>query len=303
MAQALRSAVSGGAASATYYDQVDNIPTMRAGGQPIILPAPTPQYNTAATAFQQPNTMPPVAGWENGGNQYPSYANYGQQPGAYGNYSTPAGPYAPQQRKRSPIWWVIGVLVALILITSGVFAAVQINKNNTGTGATATQVPTTQANTPAPTATTQPTATKQPTPSPTATKQPTPSPTATKQPAPTTVPAGQQIYAATTPDCNNSGGGTWASLGNAQITCPAQGTKISNTAQAAGLQGIFLTTIPNQGTYPADYEIKVQLQQNTTPTSDFGVSFRSQASTQNGTYSLLIHPDGTWGIYLLQQWA
>jgi serine/threonine protein kinase len=297
MAVALRNAISGNASSATYYDHIDNAPTMRAGGQSVILPPPVPQYNTAATGFQQPNTMAPNGGWDNNANQYPSYANYNQQPGAYGNY---AAPQAPQQPKRQSLWWVVAVLVALILITSGVFAAVQLNKNNTG--AVLTPVPaTTPANgsTPATTATTQPTATPKPTPSPTATTQPTPSPTATQQPSPTAVTPGQ-IYGATTPGANcDNGGGTWAPFGNPTITCQQgqQRTRISSTAQTQILDGMFLTNLP-QGAYPNDYEIKVKLQQSQASSTDFGVYFRNQPGTQKGTYSFLIHADGSWGAYV-----
>ena len=61
---------------------------------------------------------------------------------------------------------------------------------------------------------------------------------------------------------------------------------------------MFLTNIPNQGTYPTDYEIKVQLQQVVTSSTDFGVYFRNQPGTQKGTYSFLIHADGSWGAYV-----
>ena len=292
MAQDLRRAITGGATSAAYYDQIDNAPTVRAGGQPIVLPPPVPSYNTAATQFQQSNPISPVPGWENNANQYPSYAGYNPQTGGYGNYATP---YAPQQQKRSPLWWVVAFLVALILITGGVFAAIQLNKGNSGT-ATPPQS-TASANTPATTATPQPTATRQPTPTPTATQQATPSPTATRQP--TNVPAGQQLYAATTPgqNCDN-GGATWTTFGNPQIICLPQRTRITNTAQTKTLQGIFLSNIPGQGTYPTDYEIKVQLQQGKLSSSDFGVYFRNQPGNQRGTYSFLIHPDGSWGSYI-----
>jgi serine/threonine protein kinase len=300
MAVALRNAISGNASSATYYDHIDNAPTMRAGGQSVILPPPVPQYNTAATGFQQPNTMAPNGGWDNNANQYPSYAGYNQQPGVYGNYATPAGPYAPQQPKRQSLWWVVAVLVALILITSGVFAAVQLNKDNTGAAITPGATAPANGNTPATTATAQPTATQRPTPSPTATQQPTPSPTATQQPSPTAMPAGQ-LYAATTPGANcDNGGGTWTPFGNPTITCQKglQRTKISNMAQTQTLEGLFLTNIPNQNTYPADYEIKVQLQQALTSSTDFGVYFRNQPGTQKGTYSFIIMADGSWGAFV-----
>ncbi len=298
MAVALRNAISGNTSSATYYDHIDNAPTMRAGGQPIILPPPVPQYNTAATGFQQPNTMAPNGGWDNNANQYPSYASYNQQPGAYGNYATPPGQYAPPQPKKQSLWWVVAVLLALLLISSGVFAAVQFNKNNTAT----TPSPTAPANgnTPAATATTQPTATKQPTATPTATQQPTPSPTATQQPSPTAVPPPGQIYATIAPGAAcDAAGGTWAPFGNPVILCQKaqQRTRISSTAPTQVLEGIFLTNIP-QGTYPADYEIKAQLQQSLATSTDFGVYFRNQPGTQRGTYSFLINPDGTWGAFV-----
>ncbi len=298
MAVALRNAISGNASSATYYDHIENAPTMRAGGQSVVLPPPVPQYNTAATGFQQPNTMLPNGGWDNNANQYPSYAGYNPQAGAYGNYATPAGPYTPQQPKRQSLWWVVAVLVALILISSGVFAAVQFGKGNTAASSTPTTTTVANANTPGTTATVQPTATQKPTPSPTATQQPTPSPTATQQASPTAVTAGQP-YTATTPgpNCDN-GGGTWTLFGNPLVTCQKilQRTKISNTAPAATLEGMFLTNIPNQGTYPTDYEIKVQLQQTAASSTDVGVYFRNQPGTQKGTYSFLIHADGSWSV-------
>jgi serine/threonine protein kinase len=307
MAQALRSAITSNPSSSTYYDQIDNVPTMRAGGQSAILPPPTPQYNTAATAFQPPNTMTPTPDWNNNANQYPSYANYGtQQPGVYANTGAPAGLYPPQQAKKqqSP-WWIVGVLVALIVIVFGVFAAIQFNKDNnnsaatTGTPSTTQQQTVTTGNTPTATTALSPTATTQATPSPTATTQATPSPTATTQASPTTVVGGQQLYTTTTPGPNcDQAGGTWTASNTLQITCPAQSTRISNPAQAQSLEGIFLTAIPNQTTYPADYEIKVLLQQGLTSSSDFGVYFRNQPGNQLGSYSFLIHSDGSWGAYV-----
>ncbi len=297
MAQALRSAITGGASSAAYYDY--DQPTMRAGGQSGILPPPTPHYNTAATAFQQPNTMTPAPGWDNNANQYPSYANYGAQPGIYPNSAPPTGPYAPpQQPKKQSPWWIVGVLVALIVIVFGVFAAIQFKGNST-TGTTPPAQTSTTGN--APTATTAPTsaATATTAPSPTATTQPSPTPTVTTKPSPTAVPAGQPLYTTNTPGPNcDTVGGTWTHSTDAQIACPGQRTKISASAQAKTLQGIFLTAIPGQTNYPNDYEIKVLLQQGLASSNDFGVYFRNQPGNQLGTYSFLIHNDGSWNAYV-----
>lgn len=289
MAQALRNASKAGATAATYYDRAgEDIPTVRAGGQPIVLPPPTvPQYNTpAAQPIRQYNTVPPV----NGGNSYG-----GLQPGAYSPYQTPAQPYAPQQPKRQPLWWVVGILLALVLITFGVLASVLISRQG-GLGATTT--PTAAAgNTPVVTATTQPT----PTPGVTPTATPTQQPTATPTPSavatqPTGVPPGQLLYSSNTPgpSCDKKGG-TWAATNGTQITCLPLRTKISNNGQAQNLQSIVLNGLPSGNTIPANYVIHVRLQQDAVSSTDFGIYFRNQAgNNQPGTYAFLIHADGSW---------
>ncbi len=297
MAQALHNAPIPGASAATYRERAgEGVPTIRAGGQPVILPTPptaqAPPYNAPyntppSQQVQQPNTM---SGTNAGG----MYGNYTPQPGSYGT-SPAQQPYAPQKPKRHPLWWVVGILLTLVLITFGVLAGVVITRNN-GQGTAPTPTSSTTA---VVTATTQATPTPGVTPTATPTTQATPttapSPTAT-QPT-TNVPLGQQLYATGTPGPNcDRAGGTWSITDGAQVNCLVNRTRLSNTGTA--LQGIFLTALPGS-TLPNNYVIQVRLQQAPASSADFGVYFRNQpGANQQGTYSFLIHSDGSWSAYV-----
>ncbi len=296
MAQALRNAARTNASAATVYERAENGTPTRPGGQPVILPAPptaqAPQYNA------QYNTPPPqqmrpqntMQGTNGGG----MYGNSTPQPGSYGTYPAPQT-YAPQKPKSRPLWWIVGILLTLVLITFGVLTGVELTRGK-GLGATSTPTPI-SGTTPVVTATSQSTPTQGV--APTATTQPTattaPSPTATQ---PTTgIPLGQQLYTTGSPGprCDRDGG-TWSATDGLQLNCLVNRTRLSNTT--ANLQGIFLTTLP-AAALPTNYVVQVRLQQSQASSADFGVFFRNQpGNNQQGTYSFLIHNDGSWGAYV-----
>src|SRR5262249_38910453 len=74
-------------------------------------------------------------------------------------------------------------------------------------------------------------------------------------------------------------------------------TLISNTAHSAQLQGLFLVQISGHS-YPSNYVVQAQLQQDAHSSSDFGLYFRNQPGKQQGVYTFLVHPDGTWNAYV-----
>ncbi len=261
----------------------------------------SPSEPTVAQIPQRQYTTPQQSGiYYNQNNPNGQLLNtYGgfQQP-AYSTYNTPpiTAPYQQPPAKNSyrPLIIILSILIALVLIVGGVSAGIFLNKNPQGsTGPTPTP-----ANTAQPTAGT--TATQAPTPSPT--KQPTVAPTATLKPTagptqPATIPVGNLLYTTAKPGngCDTSGG-TWNNYNGVQVTCQDQKTVITNPSQT--LNGTFLTNIPGQA-YPADYVIQIQMQQDNASSADFGLYFRNQlANQQLGTYSFLIHSDGTWGAYV-----
>jgi hypothetical protein len=77
------------------------------------------------------------------------------------------------------------------------------------------------------------------------------------------------------------------------VTCEANATNITNTAQSNTLQGIFLTTIPGHD-YPANYVISAQIQLAANSNGDFGLYFRNQPGNQTGVYTFMLHTDGSW---------
>ena len=114
--------------------------------------------------------------------------------------------------------------------------------------------------------------------------------------APTNVPLGMLLYKATNPGPGcDVGGGQWANFNGAQVVCQGGSTKITNNpSQTWGLEGSFLTGLPGQ-TYPTNYVVQAQFLQDKASSSDFGLYFRNQlGAEQQGVYTLLVHPDGTW---------
>lgn len=290
MAQAFRDAIyQTNAPYAPYANDPQNNPN------PIILPAPEP---TVVQQQAQYNTPPP----QNAGYYNQSNANWQQANGYDGYppqaYNTPEAPYQPPARNNRPLIIILSVLVALLLIVGGISAGVYLNRNPQGN----------VSPTPTPGATAQPspsaTATKAPTPTPSPTKQPTPTPTATAKPTPSptaqppTVPVGNLLYSAASPGSGagcDTGGGKWENFNNVQVACQGSSTKISNTSTP--LNGTFLTSVPGQA-FPANYVVQVKLQQDQASAADFGIYFRNQPGNQNGVYTFLVHPDGTWSAYV-----
>jgi len=291
-AQDFRGAISqSNAPYVPYVVDIQNNATTLASSEPTVAQATQRQTYTppqqSGTYYNQSNpNRPPVN--TSGNYQQPVYPTY--------NPSS-ADPYqAPTRNNYRPLLVILGILAALVLIVGGVSAGILLNKNpQAGTGTTPTPGSTAQ-----PTAAA--TATKAP-PTPSPTKQPTVAPSATLKPTaaptqPATVPVGNLLYSAASPGNGcDSGGGTWVNYNGAQVSCRSGKTAISNPSQTPSLNGTFLTAIPGQG-YPADYVIQVQVQQDAASSADFGVYFRNQPGTQQGAYTFLVHPDGTWGAYV-----
>ncbi len=184
-------------------------------------------------------------------------------------YTTPVYPSTrPHSLSgRRPPWWIfIGIPLILVLLVGGVLIGLHLSNSHANT-------------TPPPAATT-------------ATKG-TP---AAKTPAgpTTTLPVGTLLYSTASPGqyCD-ARGGTWNDYNGIKIDCLNNAARISSTAQTASLQGTFLTQLPNQA-YPANYVVQVQLQQEQSSHGDFGIYFRNQPGQQQGVYTFLIHPNGTW---------
>ena len=105
-----------------------------------------------------------------------------------------------------------------------------------------------------------------------------------------------QLYATSAPGCDTNTG-NWINYNRAKITCEASEAIIGNTAQSDQLQGTFLMQIPGH-LYSSNYVVQVQLQQKAQSSSDFGLYFRNQPGNQQGVYTFLVHPNGTWNAYV-----
>jgi len=290
MAQELRNAISG----ANTFQRFDDgsMPTVASSNRPVVLPPPPQvQYNTPSIPSRSTQSQPP---------SQPGYLQ-GQYPNTqWPNAAPQTPPYMTQQtappKRGQPALVVLGILLAAVLIIGGVIIGVQLSRNASsnrpGVVATTTSAPqpTTQPG--------QPTTANAANPTP---AQPTAAPT-TAPATPTTggaaIPVGQQLYTTNLPgqNCDPNGGG-WSDYNGAKVDCLGNKVRISNTAQSAALQGTFLTTLPGQA-YPADYVVQAQLRQDINSKNDFGLYFRNQSGQQQGAYTLLVHPDGTWGAYV-----
>jgi serine/threonine-protein kinase len=223
----------------------------------------TPQIHRAPIPPQITPTPPIAVGREP--------VAYTPAPRVHPNHQ-PAGPETPPPSSsgQRPPWWIfMGILLILVLFVGGVIIGLQINHAPTTTTTSTTQRTSTVG---------------------TVTSLPT---TATAA----TIPMGTQLYAASSPGqrCDTNGG-TWADYNGVKVECLGGKARISNTAQTASLQGTFLTQLPAK-TYPSNYVVQVQLQQEQSSNNDFGVYFRNQPGQQQGVYTFLIHPDGTWNVY------
>jgi serine/threonine-protein kinase len=311
MAQALRDAFTKPESQASLpKDPQENIPTAIASYAPLMAATKSgPEYDTMP--LQQKQSDEPIAHNEtlNGASTPPPENNIQE---VASTYQTPPVYQIQTMQNRQPRWLISAIVLVITLIIGSIFAGIQVN---TARQASHLSVTPTTVNT-APSATTAgSTNTATPviaTPSiattgstyattsvPTATQAPATSSTPTTAiTAPASIPTGTTLYSAASPGPTcDSGGGQWDIYNGAQISCQDNSTQISNTSSTAGLQGLFLTAIPGQ-TYPANYIVQVQLQQTSNSSNDFGIYFRNQpGSNQQGTYTFLVHPNGTWSAY------
>ncbi|MHB8598301.1 MAG: protein kinase domain-containing protein [Ktedonobacteraceae bacterium] len=126
-----------------------------------------------------------------------------------------------------------------------------------------------------------------------------PSATATTTVAPNIQPlisVGTLLYSATRPNCNAAQRNFWSKTSNAQFICNQSATELKNTASSY-LAGLYLNTLPNGASIPNDYVLQVQMSQSQTSFSSYGVFFRNQPGSQQGTYSFMLDPGGYWKAY------
>jgi serine/threonine protein kinase len=274
-----------------------DIPTFISSSQAKTLPSADPSYHTPQIRQQEAHNIapaiPPGIAPANppGANPPASQGGYTPAPHAYQAFSTPPPTQPPGRRK--PWMLFIGVLLAAVLVIGGVLVGLQLNRANTHNPSPSPTV----VSTPHTTAIAQTTPTAGATATPAQQATPTSAPTTTSTPM-ATVPTGQLLYSATSPGPGcDTGGGKWVVYNGAAINCLGGATRISNTSQKAQLQGIILTALPGQS-FPANYVIQVQLQQSAQAANDIGVYFRNQPGSQQGVYSFMIHPNGTWSAYV-----
>ncbi len=111
------------------------------------------------------------------------------------------------------------------------------------------------------------------------------------------VPKGAALYSATSPGspCDKNGG-RWVNYNSPIITCQPTNVEISDPQ--ANLAGTLLINLPGTSTFPSNYVIEAQLQQASSSHADFGIYFRNQPGGQQGIYTFLVHPDGSWSSYV-----
>ncbi|GHO42873.1 serine/threonine protein kinase [Ktedonospora formicarum] len=264
-------------------------PIPSAGATPT--EAPTHDLTPTSLPISQQNQQTAPTSWASAPSTNPPYqtpASLPSQPNAYAPpppYQTPypVPPQGPQPPRRQSWWLVATVLFAALLLVGGVAIGQQLAKN-----ASATPTPDTS-----PTATTTigATATYATTTTPAATATPT-------RPPATQTPYGERLYQTNQvgQSCD-SNGGTWDDYNGISTSCSSKSTILRNTTSGAQLQGTFLTQVHGQN-YGTNYVIEAQLQQQGGSTSDFGLYFRNQPGNQQGVYTLLIHPNGTWNAYV-----
>jgi serine/threonine protein kinase len=285
MAQALHQS-SSTPVGGSYSNPGIGTATGHLSGQPLVLPAVSTYDNPGLIQRGQGagNT-----GWNNPAGQ----TVYGAQP-SYPGYQT--GQYAPPITEQRRPWMMILALVALLLlVVGGVAFGSQIVKNlQGGQGNT----PGGQATVPAAGSTITPAVTPQPTPNLTPTPSPILTPTPTQINAPATIVTGNKLYGTNRPGpgCDRNRG-QWTNYNGVRINCLANRTRLANTNQNQGLEGILLSALPGQDTFPTNYVIQARVQQDNNSNGDIGIYFRNQPGQENqGVYTFLIHSDGTWSI-------
>lgn len=276
MAQALRNAST----TSTIYQDEEHISTILSSSHPLGSPVMAQQYYTPPVQEQLPNAASSNAVWlADVGPPPPPPDTQIYTPNPYvavpscPTYQTPASLPSDMQLKKQKLWLsFVGILLVTALVIGGVLIGIQISLR-------------TQRVNPAPIshATTVP--------------QTKPLATAMATTVPLNiVPHGALLYKATSPGPGcDAGGGQWANFNGAQVVCLGDRTKITNkSSQTRGLEGSFLIGLPGQS-YPTNYVVQAQFQQDKAYSSDFGLYFRNQpGAEQQGVYTFLVHPDGTW---------
>ena len=264
MAQALRAAMADGHPKTNQPQPAP--PVLSSSAKPIVLP----EIRTSQDAQSEPQlasspTNPTIAEAITPSADL-AWQDLNSSPSSP-RYKTDLVRLHPQGQ--SPRLLLLGALCLLLLITGGTFWGLQLG----GTTASSPK--------------TSPTLTS------TTRSGPVRSPT-----APATLPLGTLLYQSASPgqQCDQQGG-TWSDFNGVKITCQGTTTAISNTSPTPNLQGTFFMQLPAQS-YPTNYVVRVQLQQDPQSKSDFGLYFRNQPGDLQGVYSLLVHPDGTWGAYV-----
>ncbi len=123
---------------------------------------------------------------------------------------------------------------------------------------------------------------------------PTPAATAVAHPF-LPVPAGTLLYSAARPDCDAESS-LWSKTTNAKITCNQSALELINTT-TSHLAGLYLNTLPDGSPIPTDYILHVQISQSANSYGSYGVFFRNQPGSQQGTYSFMLNPSGYWKAY------
>ncbi len=110
------------------------------------------------------------------------------------------------------------------------------------------------------------------------------------------ISVGTLLYSATRPNCNAAQNNLWSQTSNAQFICNQSATELKNTTSNY-LAGMYLNRLPDGSPIPNNYVLQVQMSQSLTSLSSYGVFFRNQSGSQQGTYSFILNPSGYCKVY------
>lgn len=119
--------------------------------------------------------------------------------------------------------------------------------------------------------------------------------TATAGVAKLPIQSGRLLYGVERPDCNIQNG-VWSQTVNAKVRCGQTGMELVNTT-TSHLAGVFLNHFPDGAAIPANYILHVQIKAGVNSSGAYGVFFRNQPGSQQGTYSFMLNPLGYWKVY------
>ncbi|HEY1349940.1 MAG TPA: protein kinase [Ktedonobacteraceae bacterium] len=270
----------------------DRSPSLTSMNAPTLLA----QRNLPPTILAHTYEVPPPTTTAGGASVFPSTqlspgASYPQaSPGSSSSATYPQTPYPPLKRspghnRRQPWFVLLGIAIIAILVIGGILIGLQLNHSNSNIVS--------QQVSPAVTQTTNnitPVTTNTP---------PLPSPTSTLIQG---VPKGSALYTTNAPGASSTnascdgGNEQWADYNSPAITCQAGNVILHNPQQA--LAGVILLTLPENASYPSNYVVEAQIQEETASQADFGLYFRNQAGNAQGIYTFLIHADGSWASYV-----